>query len=134
MPGKFSTQIEVRFRYVDALGHVNNAVYFTYFETARMHYWKVMLGEGAFERYSYVIVRAECNFRSPSHMGETLVVSARISELKNSSFVFSYKILECDSQRLIADGTTVQACFDLDKKRVRSIPEELRARILEFES
>ena len=44
-PYKFSTTIEVRFKDVDSLGHVNNAVYLTYFEIARFHYWKTLFGE-----------------------------------------------------------------------------------------
>ena len=56
---KFSTQIEVRFRDLDALGHVNNAVYLTYFEIARLHYCKHLFGSEAFSRHSFVVVRAE---------------------------------------------------------------------------
>jgi acyl-CoA thioester hydrolase len=130
----FSTNIEVRFRDLDALGHVNNAVYLTYFEITRLHYWKTLFGDQAFERFSFVVVRAECNFRSPVHLGETLKAAARVSELRRSSFVFSYEIVDLKTGRLVADGTTVQACFDKQEKKAKSIPAELRERILEFES
>jgi acyl-CoA thioester hydrolase len=79
---KFSTNIEVRFRDADPLGHVNNAVYFTYFEISRFHYWKKLFGEGAFAKFSFLVVRAECNFRSPTHLGETLTVRAQAIELR----------------------------------------------------
>ena len=80
-PFKFSTHIEVRFRDLDALGHVNNAVYLTYFEIARLHYWKKLFGNDAFHRHSFVVVRAECNYRSPAYSGEVLYVFARASFL-----------------------------------------------------
>lgn len=131
---KFSTQIEVRFRDLDALGHVNNAVYLTYFEIARLHYWKRLFGDEAFSRYSFVVVRAECNYRSPAHAGELLQVFARVSELKRSSFIFEYEIVEGDTGRIVADGATVQACFDPDVKRARTIPHDLRDSILAFEN
>ncbi|MCI0421576.1 MAG: acyl-CoA thioesterase [Acidobacteria bacterium] len=130
---KFSTNIEVRFRDLDALGHVNNAVYLTYFEIARLHYWKQLFGIEAFDRYSFVVVRAECNYRSPAHSGEMLKVLAKVSELKNSSFIFEYQIVEVQTGRLVADGLTVQACFDPEEKKTRPIPHELRKRILDFE-
>jgi acyl-CoA thioester hydrolase len=130
---KFFTTLEVRFRDVDALGHVNNAVYLTYFEVTRFHYWKALLGDGAFDRFSFVVVRAECNYRSPAHIGEVLKVGARVSELRKSSFVFAYEITNSTTGTLVADGLTVQACFDLQEKKVKSIPAELRNRIREFE-
>jgi YbgC/YbaW family acyl-CoA thioester hydrolase len=112
---------------------VNNAVYLTYFEVTRFHYWKALLGDGAFDRFSFVVVRAECNYRSPAHIGEVLRVGARVSELRRSSFVFAYEITNSRTETLVADGLTVQACFDLQEKKVKSIPAELRHRIMEFE-
>ncbi|HEU0007058.1 MAG TPA: thioesterase family protein [Terriglobia bacterium] len=132
-PFKFSTHIEVRFRDLDALGHVNNAVYLTYFEIARLHYWKKLFGSEAFTRHSFVVVRAECNYRSPAHAGEVLQVFARVSELKRSSFIFEYEIVEAHTGRIVADGSTVQACFDPEVKRAKPIPHDLRDPILEFE-
>jgi acyl-CoA thioester hydrolase len=130
---KFSTQIEVRFRDLDALGHVNNAVYLTYFEIARFHYWRKLFGSEAFHRHSFVVVRAECNYRSPAQSGEMLHVFARVSELKKSSFVFEYQIVESQTARVVADGLTVQACFDPEANRAIPISGELRNSILEFE-
>ena len=130
---KFSTEIEVRFRDLDALGHVNNAVYLTYFEIARLHYWKNLFGHDAFNQYSFVVVRAECNYRSPAHVGERLQVFARVAELKRSSFIFEYEIMEGQTGRIVADGSTVQACFDPKEKRAKRIPLDLREAILAFE-
>lgn len=132
-PFTFSTHIEVRFRDLDALGHVNNAVYLTYFEIARLHYWKELFGSEAFSRHSFVVVRAECNYRSPAHAGEMLQVFAKVSELKRSSFIFEYEIVEARTGRIVADGLTVQACFDAKEKRAKPIPHDLRDSILEFE-
>ncbi|PYV43651.1 MAG: acyl-CoA thioesterase [Acidobacteria bacterium] len=130
---KFSIPVEVRFRDLDALGHVNNAVYLTYFEIARTHYWKYLFGIQSFEEFDYLVVRAECNYRSPALFGETLKVAGRISALKTSSFVFEYEVTESRSERLIADGQTVQACFDLKEKKTIPVPAELRRRVIEFE-
>jgi len=132
-PFKFSTHIEVRFRDLDALGHVNNAVYLTYFEIARLHYWKKLFGNDAFHRHSFVVVRAECNYRSPAHSSEVLHVFAKVSEMRRSSFIFEYEIVEAQTGRIVADGSTVQACFDPREKRAKPIPDDLRDSILKFE-
>lgn len=132
-PYKFSIDIEVRFRDLDALGHVNNAVYLTYFEVARMHYWRDLFGRNAFEDFSYILVRSECNYRSPAHHGDHLKVSAKVSALKNSSFIFDYEVTNLQSGRLIADGQTIQAWLDQKEKKTSPIPQEIRMRITDFE-
>ena len=63
------------------------------------------------------MVRTECNYRSPALLGETITIAARISALKNSSFIFEYRLTESRTGRLIADGLSVQACYDMKSGR-----------------
>ena len=62
------------------MGHVNNAVYLTYFENARAGYWTALGGrEGEWEN-TYVLVRAECDYRSPAnHAGPRSAVNIRLA-------------------------------------------------------
>ena len=130
---KFSIDLEVRFRDLDAFGHVNNAVYLTYFETARMHYWKSVFNKNPYHDISFLVVRSECDYRSQAHLGDILSVAVRIPQLRNSSFVLDYLITENVSGRIVAEGRTVQAFYDHKTKKSRLIPEEIRKRIKEFE-
>jgi len=130
---KFSIDLEVRFRDLDALGHVNNAVYLTYFEVARMHYWKNVFNENPYLNILFLVVRSECDYRSQSHLGDILRVAVRISEIRNSSFVLDYQVTEIVTGRLVAEGKTVQAFYDHQAKKSKPIPEEIRKRIEEFE-
>lgn len=130
---RFTISLEVRFRDLDALGHVNNAVYLTYFEIVRTHYWKYLFGLPPAQDWGFVMVRTECNYRSPALLGETIDIKARISSLKNSSFTFEYCLTESQTGRLIADGLSVQACYDMQLQRTVRISEEMRKRIKDFE-
>ena len=130
---KFSISVEVRFRDLDAFGHVNNAVYITYFEIARSSYWMQLFGIQSFEELGFVVVRTECNYRSPLHFGETIRVAAGVSELRNSSFVFEYELTEEKKGRLIADGKSVQVFIDPQGKQKVLIPAVVRQRVAEFE-
>jgi acyl-CoA thioester hydrolase len=125
--------IEVRFRDLDGLGHVNNAVYITYFEIARTHYWRELFGTNSYEEYGFLVVRTECDYRSPAHFGETLLVATRVSELRNSSFVVEHEVTERQSGRLVAEGKTVQVCFDPRQKKSIPIPPFVRQTISAFE-
>ena len=73
-PFRFTTELEIRFRDLDALGHVNNAVYLTYFEIVRTRYWKHLFGLPPAHDWGFVMVRTECNYRSPALLGETIAM------------------------------------------------------------
>ena len=130
---RFTTALEIRFRDLDALGHVNNAVYLTYFEIVRTRYWKRLFGLPPPDDWGFVMVRTECNYRSPALLGETIDIATRVSALGNSSFTFEYRLTESRSGRLIADGLSVQACFDMKSGRTVPIPETMRQQIKDFE-
>ena len=91
--------VEVRFRDLDAMGHVNNAVYLTFFEQARLAFWMALHPGGAPgevidpARIGFVVARAECDYASPVRLGERLLVGCRAGDFGTSSFAFDYRIV-----------------------------------------
>jgi len=130
---RFSIELEVRWRDLDALGHVNNAVYFNYLEEARLRYMREM---GATvdspADVSVIIAEVQCQYKSPLGLGERATILARVSELRNSSFIFEYQILGGDG-RLAATARTVQVCYDYQAARPVPIPDRWRAAIAAYE-
>jgi acyl-CoA thioester hydrolase len=139
---RFEQPIEVRFAETDALGHVNNAVYLTYFEAARAGYYAAVVGapfgtgDKAAER-TFVIAEATISFRRPCFFGETVHVGCRFAWASRSSFGIEYAIRAEASPvapaRHIADGESVQVMFDLERNRVMRVPDDLLALFEEFE-
>ncbi|HUG48251.1 MAG TPA: thioesterase family protein [Candidatus Limnocylindria bacterium] len=131
---RYEHPIEVRFVDTDALGHVNNAVYLSYFEAARAGYYAVVAGapfgtgEHAAER-TFVIAEARLVYRAPAFFGETLLVGCRFAWTGRSSFGLEYRVRADASSvaaaRLIADGESVQVMFDLGRQRVMRVPADL---------
>ena len=135
MPGEFNlyTDIQVRFSDTDGMGHVNNAMFLSYLEFARMHYWKELTGLTEFGKADFIMARVELDYRSPIMPGETVRAHIRISRIGGSSFDFAYRLEERDSRRLLAEGKTVQACYDYSKNKVKRMAPELRAKIEKLE-
>jgi acyl-CoA thioester hydrolase len=126
-------RLEVRFRDCDAFGHVNNAVYFTYFEQARASLWKT-LGLSGFRDsdtsgVSVILARAECDFRAPARFGDVLDVRLALEALGRTSFTYGYEIVSVPDGRTIAAGRTVQVLFDYARRMPVEIPADLRARL-----
>ncbi len=128
---RFSTEMEVRWRDVDALGHVNNAVYLTYLEQARVRYFEE-IGLGFGTDAGMILAEITCTYRSPLSLSERVTVWMRVSEFRNSSFIVLYRI-EGEDGRLAATARSVQVCYDYDANRAVPIPDEWRAAIAAYE-
>ena len=78
-------RIEIRWRDMDDFGHVNNAVYLTYFESARMAWWMHLTHRTDLRRMDMILARAEVDFRSPAAYAEVLDVGVRCASIGRSS-------------------------------------------------
>jgi acyl-CoA thioester hydrolase len=133
-PFRLIMPLEVRFSDLDALGHVNNAMYFTYFEIARLQYLRTVSGKPVtLADIRLVIVDAACRYRSPALLGEVLQIAVRVSHMRRSSFAFEYRIRDNVDGRLIAEARTIQTAFDHQTGRVVPISAGFRAQAERFE-
>ncbi len=135
MSEKFTVEVDVQVRFsdTDGMGHVNNAMILSYLEFARMKYWEKLTGLSEFGKVDFILARAELDFRSPILPGEAVVVKLRIDRIGGSSFDFKYRMEEKTSLRLLAEGRTVQACYDYEKEKVKRMDKDMRAKIEAFE-
>ena len=124
--------MQVRWRDLDALNHVNNAVYFTYLEQARVHYLRELgVVPQTPSGIGFILAEACCQFKSPLTLGEHVTVYVRVSELRNSSFIFEYR-MEGEEQRLAAEARSTQVCYDYENKCPVPISDEWREAIANF--
>ena len=117
---------QVRFRDLDGMGHVNNAVFMTYMESARLAYLE-SLGLGQNPLRGLILARAEVDFRSPIELGEQVEVGVRTSRIGRKSFDLEHR-LEADG-RLAADGMFVLVGYDYATATSIEIPAEWRDRL-----
>jgi acyl-CoA thioester hydrolase len=89
----FVFPVDVRFRDLDALGHVNNAVYLTYLESARIAWWQEVSGR-PLAQIGMILARTEIDYRSPAAYGERLEVGLRCASMGRSSFVMEFRMEE----------------------------------------
>lgn len=127
---RFVHEMDVRFRDLDAIGHVNNAVYLTYFESARMAWWLRLTGQPDLRGISMILARAEVDFRSPLAYAERIAVGVGCTSIGRSSFVLEQDMHETSSGRLVASARKVLVYFDYASNRPAPIPDEFRRRLL----
>lgn len=131
--GWWSVPYQVPWRDVDAAGHVNNAVYFSWFEWGRTNYWLTMLGKAEWRGINFIVARAECNFRRQVSMMDRVELRTRIGSIGNSSIEFVNEVRQRETGDIAADGRVVVVLFSWDENCKVPIDEALRERIRQFQ-
>ncbi|MDF1613298.1 acyl-CoA thioesterase [Stygiobacter electus] len=127
----------VTFDKVDMLHIVNNAVYFNYFEQARIKYAKdigILPERGiSLDGTTFYMVRNEINYLKAALFEDRLRVYTRISFIKKSSFGFEHIIENIDTGIIIAEGAGVLAHVDPIQKKSIPLPDEFYEKVLSYE-
>ena len=113
-----SVDLQVRFRDLDAMGHVNNAVYLTYLEMARVEYWKRLMGKVSADAYRFIIARIELDYLAPVALTDELSCCIGLTEIGGSSFRFEYLLYRRNDGRAAARAVSVQVGYDYQAGKV----------------
>jgi acyl-CoA thioester hydrolase len=142
LAGEFAHRrvLEVRFSDTDAMGHVNNAKYLTYCESARISYWTEVTGEpirlGSEGAESLILAEARITYRAPAYHGEMVTVETRATRLGRSSFTLEHRLTAREGRRpsrLVATSESVLVRYDYTADAPVAISPAHRAAIESFE-
>jgi len=118
---EYETELQVRFRDIDAMGHVNNAVYATYLEQARVDYYDEVLGVGL-DDIDTVLVNLEIDYRHEVRLDdETVTIAMGVRSIGESSVTVAYEVRAGD--RVAATAETTQVYVDPEAGESRPLPE-----------
>lgn len=118
---------EVEFRDLDGLGHVNNAVYLSYLESAKVQYFREVVGADDLAQLG-IVADAKIAFRSPAFFGERLEIGVRVPRVGTKSLQFEFEVRGPDG-RLVAEASSVHVTFDYESREPIEVPESWRERI-----
>ena len=131
-----SIEITVQWGDMDALKHVNNTVFLTWMETARMAYFDEcgMMDTFETEKIGPILAAIKADFLAPVIYPDTIVVQTTISKMGRSSFEMGYKIMSsANGGELVATGSATGVMCDYSTGSSTPISENLRARITDLE-
>lgn len=118
---------KVRYSDSDAQGHVFNVNYFVYFDDAITDWMEAAVGTSHLEDgYDIFLAHAECDFKSPAHLGDTLVTSVRVEKIGNTSLVFALETREEGDGRLVVTGREIYVTVDRTTHKPITVPAKLR--------
>lgn len=129
-------RIPVQWGDMDAYGHVNNAVYFRWFESARIEYLGLcgFLESYEEDRVGPILHSTSCRFRRALSFPDEVLVGGRASSVGEDRFEMEYRVVSVTGDAVAAEGTGLIVSFDYRAGEKRAIPAAIRTRIEEMES
>ncbi|MDB5120010.1 MAG: thioesterase [Sphingobacteriales bacterium] len=131
----FKTSIFIRFADIDLFGHVNNALYLTYFEIARTAYWKEIINWN-WDVMGIIIANAEISYLKPIRLNDEIRAYVKTSNIGKTSFTLKYVLVKVANgeEELCTTGSTICVTFDYVNNKPAPIPEDSKLKMETFEA
>jgi acyl-CoA thioester hydrolase len=124
----FSIRQEVVMRDLDAFGHVNNAVFLTYAENARVAYLREVVGVRRRQEIRNIMASVRLDFRDQVSYGDELEIGVRVERIGTKSLTMRYRMVRGDGA-LAAEATSAQVMFDFEANESIAVPDDWRRAI-----
>ena len=124
-------EIHVRFADLDLMGHVNNSVYLSYFEVARVYYFGELLGlDWDWNDNGILLVRNEIDYIKPVLLHDKPLITIFTEKIGNKSFVLSYELMV--NGELYTKGTSTLVCFNRSKNETVKVSGKIHESLLKL--
>lgn len=125
--------VQLRFSDFDRFGHVNNAVYFSYSDSAKCEYIYHVIPNLRIEKTGVVVVSLKANFQHEIHREETIVVETAVTRIGRKSFTMMQRVIDPETQEIKCICESVLVFFDLENRQTIVIKPEWIEAMNEFE-
>lgn len=123
---RYTVPVEVRFKDIDGMGHVNNAVYLSLLEHARMKFFTEEAGARSEQDFPFILVHAALDYKAPMKMGAEPRVSMWTSRVGGKSWDFDYEMKDARTKVVYATGKTVQVAYDYQLEKSTMLEGDLK--------
>ncbi len=131
---KHKVPVQIRFNDADALGHINNTVYFSFYDLGKSEYFNTIRGGAlATQDIDIVVAHAEVDFLSPILLTDSVEVHTAVSSIGNKSFTLCQQIVDTNDNSVKCRCKTVMVGFDHNTHRAKPISDVWRKAISIFE-
>lgn len=129
-------EIPVAWGEMDAFSHVNNIVYFRYFESVRIAYFDKLRYLDLMHESGLgpILASTQCTFKFPLSYPDNVSAGAKVTDIESDRFVMEYRLVSQRHQKIAAEGQGRVVSFNYRDNRKAPLPEEIKRRIRELEN
>ncbi len=134
-PFRHSIRVQMRFNDMDMLGHLNNSMYFSYFDIGKAEYFNTVRGgRSHWSKIDVVLANVNCDFIAPIYFTESIVVKTQVECLHDKSFNVLQTLVNEDTGDVKAFCRSIMVGFDVATGKSAPLSQEWRDAITNFEN
>jgi acyl-CoA thioester hydrolase len=128
-------EIPIAWGDMDAFQHVNNVVYFKYFESARIAYFEKINFLEVMNKTGIgpILASTQCKYKIPLTYPDHVTVGAKVDIIENDRFIMKYAVISHKLKKIATLGEGVLVTFDYQNNKKTLIPDEIRKKIIDLE-
>lgn len=130
---KHKTSIQLRFKDIDALGHVNNANHVTFLELARVYYFDEVVGPVNWSETGVILASISVSYKKIIGLKDQVFVHTRCSKIGNKSMTLDYMITN-DNEEIFAMASSVLVAYNYRENKTVEVPDEWREKLMRYDS
>ena len=130
---KSKVDIQIRMTDLDPLGHVNNGVFYSYYDIGRLHYLNQLKEETRWETIDKIVVHTECDFMESVIFQDDISVETKVIEIGNKSIKMLQRIVDNNTGRVKSSCLSVMSGYDKQNNTSKVISEEFKRKVESFE-
>lgn len=131
---RFHCPMQVRFNDIDILGHLNNTVYFSFYDTGKAYYFNALrAGKMNWQRVETVIANVNCAYINSIHFGDAIECFTRCLSISEKSFRLQQMLVRMPKGEVMSLCETVMVCFSPEEKHSIEVPADWRDDLCRFE-
>lgn len=130
---KHSLPIQLRFNDVDKFGHVNNTVYFSFYDLGKTEYFASVCPNVSWEKDGIVVVHIEANFLDQIYGADNIAVQTAVTEIGTKSFKLTQQVIDVETQEVKCICHSIMVAFDLEKHESKPLEAEWIEAICQYE-
>ncbi len=125
--------LQIRFNDVDKFGHVNNTIYFQFYDTAKTDYFANVCEGVDWERIAIVVVKIEAEFLAQIKGDSHIAGRTRVVRIGTKSFQLEQDVIDVDTQEVKSRCMSVMVLYDLEHQQAIPLPDEWRRAIISYD-
>ncbi len=131
---KHTLPLQIRFNDVDKFGHVNNTVYFSFYDLGKTEYFASVCPNVDWEKDGIVVVHIDVDFLTQIYGSDHIAVQTAVTEIGTKSFQLVQRVIDIESGEVKCICHSVMVAFDLENHESKSLAEEWVEAICTYES
>jgi acyl-CoA thioester hydrolase len=134
MRKSFQTNLEIRYRDTDSMGHVSSPIYYDYMQTAYLEYMHRILEIPKTDKLPHIMVKTSCEYIAQAKYGDKVAILSHVTKFGTKSFEMEHIMHIGDAEGVVmAKAISTHVMYDYEKQATQPVPESFKQTVMAYQ-